>query len=88
VIDRDAEDPDDRVADELVDDPAVPFDDAPGVVEERLEHQVERFRVGLAGRRRTGEVAEQQGHRLASAAQRAGRPGVGGLCCRRGRRHG
>ena len=73
---RDAEHADDRVADELLDDPTVELDLRASHGEVPSEHSVDVFRIGaLARRREADEIAEQGrddlallGHRRAGAA--------------------
>ncbi len=63
-----------RVADELLDGPAVALDRRPGHREVATHHRAVGLRVELLAQRgRAGHVGEQQGHRLADLA-----PGPGG----------
>ena len=72
---RDAEDGHDRVADELLDRPAVRLDDGLHALEVAGQHSAERLRVGrLAERGRAGDVAEEDGDGLALLAR--GRRGL------------
>ncbi len=66
VRDRDPEDRHDRVADELLDGPAVPLDDRAQVLEVAAHARTKRFGIGgLPECGRADEVAEEDGHDLA-----------------------
>ena len=95
VRDRDPEDGHDRVADELLDRPAVALDDPPQVFEVPPHARTQRLRIRrLAERGRADEIAEEHGDDLPLLARRlrgqrgaagAAEPSVAGVLATAGR---
>ncbi len=77
--DRDSKNRHHRIADELLDRAAMPLDDRAKILEIPAHPPAQRFGIGrLAQRRRTHEIAEEDGDDLALLACRCRRLGVSG----------